>query len=250
MISPNENIESPAKREVENLTDEEAALFLKLVKLYKNSDFASPQVPSETRSDTVSYSEKLMKLDAEDGSNQKALFDQLHALNTEHVKQHPDYTLQEASASANSTNAFTQKTQDMSSITTGGFQAALFITPPKVSQDSGSSGYSGKNSQNASNLGSSATMNTYQLLGTPKSTVVNRNLAASIFSQGPADSNQGFHQAVEDLQGRLSATQFESNCQENRQNQQILPSKVFDSQKQAGTPSNQALPQCIGQELF
>ena len=44
MISPNEAIESPCKREVENLTDEEAALFLKLVKLYKNYDFESPQI--------------------------------------------------------------------------------------------------------------------------------------------------------------------------------------------------------------
>ena len=44
MISPNEAIESPCKREVENLTDEEAALFLKLVKLYKNYDFSSPQI--------------------------------------------------------------------------------------------------------------------------------------------------------------------------------------------------------------
>lgn len=36
MINPNETELSPAKREVENLTDEEAAIFLKLVKLYKN----------------------------------------------------------------------------------------------------------------------------------------------------------------------------------------------------------------------
>ena len=45
MINPNEVTESPCKREVEALTNEEAALFLKLVKLYKNSDFASPQMP-------------------------------------------------------------------------------------------------------------------------------------------------------------------------------------------------------------
>ena len=51
MINPNETFESPCKREVENLTDEEAALFLKLVKLYKNSDFASPKVFKEKHSD-------------------------------------------------------------------------------------------------------------------------------------------------------------------------------------------------------
>ena len=36
--------DSPCKREVETLTDQEAQLFLKLVKLYKNKDFNSPQV--------------------------------------------------------------------------------------------------------------------------------------------------------------------------------------------------------------
>lgn len=35
--------DSPCKREVETLTDQEAELFLKLVKLYKNKDFNSPQ---------------------------------------------------------------------------------------------------------------------------------------------------------------------------------------------------------------
>ena len=59
MINPTENSESPCKREVENLTNEEAALFLKLVKLYKNSDFASPQVAKENPSDAGHFSEKV-----------------------------------------------------------------------------------------------------------------------------------------------------------------------------------------------
>ena len=60
MINHTEKSESPCKREVENLTNEEAALFLKLVKLYKNSDFASPQVAKENPSDAGYLSEKTM----------------------------------------------------------------------------------------------------------------------------------------------------------------------------------------------
>ena len=67
MIGPTETTDSPAKREVENLTDEEAALFLKLVKLYKNSDFASPQVT--TQPETEPKSETLMNTDSEDRSH-------------------------------------------------------------------------------------------------------------------------------------------------------------------------------------
>ena len=60
MINPAEVSESPCKREVENLTNEEAALFLKLVKLYKNSDFASPQLGKENHSDAGHKNEKIL----------------------------------------------------------------------------------------------------------------------------------------------------------------------------------------------
>lgn len=118
--------DSPCKREVETLTEQEAELFLKLVKLYKNKDFNSPQVDNL---ETLMYEESQSK--------QQDLYNQMrHELGSNVHTQVQTLSIPSKQCSTEG-SGFTARAQQKTSVTTKGFQAALFITPPKLDRDEG-----------------------------------------------------------------------------------------------------------------